>query len=129
MNNLAIDTSDFYRLMCEKAELLQSNWKPVLGDYVAYYLTGRKIRNFEGICRYGYDDEIKIFDKRDCVWLPTQHQLVKMLTPKQATYSFTYISYTAIERGRSWEQHWLRQVMYHVYEQKWIRQLSDWRDI
>lgn len=85
--------------MCEKAIEIQKLWKPILGDYCTHplgewgdergfvlnkiHLKNGKVYIYRGTASmfngtFAYDN-YETFNKENCVWLPHQDQLQKMI--------------------------------------------------
>jgi len=143
-----MDFSEKYIKMCQKAEEIQIEWKPKVGDWVIdvwnrerplvicavrdnpdyFYLSDQFASDKENI----YQNHIsKLY------WLPRQDQLQEMLNLKVIKYGLLnkidnilykvykdkYISGFAFD---SFEQLWLAFVMYKKYGKIWDNKKEEW---
>lgn len=126
-----------YIKMCEKAEEIQREWKPELGD--------RYWNTFWKLCEYNYSEVIcsSSFEKGDIdekvknIWLPTQEQLQEMLDGDYFYHAFNldvvnetmkrlYSEdglYSPFETGNEF---WLAFVMWKRYGKVWDDEKEEW---
>jgi len=140
-----MDTTPKYILMCEKAEEIQSDWKPEIGRYfnscmggVCMY-TGRLHKSgwtFEIICENDIEGRQ--------IWLPRQDELQEMIVNKNGGNHITllsslvqsdllnqaglgyYVSSPLYDHTESMEQLWLAFVMKEKYNKIWSETKKDW---
>jgi hypothetical protein len=126
-----MDTSREYIKMCEKAEEVQKEWQPQIGDFV--------MPNYLAIVREWNDalaslSPLKLsngwYPKMEMIWLPSQDQLQKMIV-NDYSYSGLFFalhvfaddsSYTETRKNvnlRSPEQITLALVMEKKYNKIW----------
>ena len=126
-----MDTSKLYIDMCRKAEEIQKQWIPTMGDFTAtpsgYF---NVIKFIESRGNEGAD-----FDDED-IWLPRQdqlqnvgwdHQGLKINKIQYTVYRISWVDELSIEEvfGSSLEQCWLRFIMSYKYSKQWNG--KDWK--
>ena len=145
-----MDTYEKYILMCEKAEEVQEEWKPDVGDW---YSLGVKEDETPAICilKCHWEEcpscQYEVTELKDeCIYLPRQDQLQEMLIkhrhPKSSVERFcAYYMYHDffdwVPRkgpmegkgdidGNSMEQLWLAFVMHEKYQKRWDEEKENW---
>ena len=123
-----MDTSKEYVKMCEKAEEIQKEFRGLYDSYVFLkWRHGEGVSLWSACCRFENIERV--------VWLPTQSQLQEMVEWKDTCRD-------AVQRdlfelaGKifdtddciSWEEFWLRVVMYEKYRKVWDDQKEEWRE-
>jgi len=136
-----MDTSETYVKMCEKAEEIQEDWKPTVGDYICIKSGEKFVDNMLATVRiiappvYIIDSAVKLKQSNEYIksrhWLiPRQDQLQEMIhyNPHDSLilflkwYTFAYQQYPKILS--SMEQLWLAFLLAEKYGKHWNG--SDW---
>lgn len=125
-----------YIKMCKKAEEIQREWKPELGD--------RYWNTFWKLCEYNYSEVIcsSSFEKGDIdekvknIWLPTQEQLQEMIEWERETGLWGKFSGLWVElelqysekiyRFTCYNELWLAYVMWEKYQKIWDDEKEEW---
>lgn len=140
-----MDTSEKYILMCEKAEEVQKEWRPDIGDYIDPCRVVSVITSL-----YQPDDECCLIGTNNVnlygqmhpqsmyFWLPRQDQLQEMLASEEGTMEAPlqqlrgFVYRVNLKRGyyeqfsKSYEQLWLAFVMYEKYQKRWDEEKGEW---
>lgn len=135
-----MDLTETYFKM-SKHELIQNQWKPAYGDWVAIWAndkrTGKVYLERTTIIMPRYPElwitlEGKEITKSDCIWLPYQHQIQKILNVEgdiQKGHQFLnrvkVKPYFWIEEA-SWEKYWLLAYMLEKYNKVWDEIEEEW---
>ena len=145
MNNKGIKE---YIKMCEKAEEIQEIWKPEEGDMVVYMGNYANLIDKPtpqiGILAWADKDKSSIvidfrsfnptvteyiilerIDKKDCIWLPTQSQLQRILLGEFDNPIKVSQDFVRFQEQTMWldlvslEQYWLACVIYKKFGKIW----------
>ena len=123
-----MDFSEKYIKMCEKAEEIQKEWKPQIGDF--YYFE----KNVYIL------KESNISNKEESIWLPRQDQLqeiveelfydfqgdLKVFDKVRLIDSFSLFVEENEDKFYSYEQFWLAFVMWKKYGKVWNDEKKEW---
>ena len=148
-----MDTSEKYILLCEKAEEVQKEWTDKTAQMGDFYQLGVTKLNKPAICILGCHwkecegctTEVDML-RDECIWLPRQDQLQKMLDERKTTYFLVEdfsdfmtdnlledhgdVPYTPPFRKEwgkaSMEQLWLAFVMHEKYSKQWDEEKGEW---
>ena len=129
-----MDTSKEYIKikMCEKAEEIQKEWKPQIGDFVAeQYQSGIYVstiikKETEFLIRTSLQ-EGTLHKKDELIWLPRQDQLQEMIKEKGGWSNYGLVAHfynfiKDLHPDTSMEQLWLAFVMSEKYRKDWFRE-------
>ncbi len=132
-----------YIKMCEKAEEIQREWKPRIGDFVfskeykeVVVITGAEEELYDATKPILVKKWAKVF-KEDYIWLPTQEQLQGMLDGDYFYHAFILDGvnetmkrlysedglYSPFETGNEF---WLAFVMWERYQKVWDDEKEEW---
>jgi len=129
--------SERYIKMCEKAEEIQREWKPKMGD--RYWNTLWRVlpENYPEILCSGSFVKGDLKEKVKNIWLPTQEQLQGMLTNNAFWYyqgsdclnremARVYGSLYAQGYFETGNEFWLAYVMWKKYQKIWDDKKEEW---
>jgi hypothetical protein len=144
-----------YDSMCAKATEIQELWKPKVGDFAKHpkknndefgcvtsdfdMFDKHEVEFYAGYASQSTRDyqyrNVESFKKDECVWLPRQDQLQKMivgsLTNDDLVVIFVRLSARFISTNQpiSWCECWLEVVMERLYNKKWNSESNQWIEI
>lgn len=133
-----MDTTEKYILMCEKAEEVQKEWKPDIGDYIDPCGVVSVITSLyqpdDGFCLIGTNNVNfygQMHPKSMYFWLPRPDQLWAMLDWGWAAiinglYEFTTLE-ANYENFGSIEQCIFAFVMHEKYQKRWDEGKQEWK--
>jgi hypothetical protein len=136
-----MDLSKKYIKMCKKAEEIQREWRPRIGDFIydidykkIYVITGNPMDELYEVTKPILVNETN-FKERD-IWLPRIDQLQEMLLSTDLSiewqvildefYEFLHLLSTPI--FTSMEQLWLAFVIWEKYKKAWNNEKEEWVD-
>jgi len=129
--------------MCKEAKEVQEKWEPKIGDYVIFVNS-----EIEGIVVHRMGNNIVMIASQEntcyfttrfnLVWLPTQKQLQKMLSPNNYFWYYmglnllneklakVYGSFYSGGGFKNGEEFWIVVVMWELYRKIWDVCMEKW---
>ena len=129
--------------MCEKAEEIQKEWIPAIGDYIdpdgIVSIITSVYQSDEGYCSIGTNNVNtygQMHPKSMFFWLPRQDQLQEMVADElvglqtvcAVIYDFAISAgeTSGITIDGTMEQLWLSFIMHEKYQKQWNSEKEEW---